>query len=199
MPTTWSARSARRWWSAISAPIASTGAPLASLHLSDLGLAVVGLRRGGHAWSDPRTELPLAAGDELTLRGSPEAFIAAAALFRRAEDAAPAALPPPRAPKYVDTTAPITLTPGARAAQACGHLASTRTVLPQTDGCAECLATGARWVHLRACMTCGHVGCCDSSAGKHATAHFHATGHPIMRSVERGERWGWCFVDKIEL
>ena len=70
---------------------------------------------------------------------------------------------------------------------------------PSGDGCVECLASGDRWVHLRLCETCGHVGCCDSSPNKHATAHFHATGHPVMRSVEPGETWGWCYVDEVDL
>jgi hypothetical protein len=64
-------------------------------------------------------------------------------------------------------------------------------------GCAECLALGDEWVHLRECLDCGHVGCCDSSKNKHATKHFHSSKHPIMRSVEPGERWGWCFVDEV--
>jgi len=58
---------------------------------------------------------------------------------------------------------------------------------------------GDSWVHLRLCLTCGHVGCCDSSKNQHATKHFHATTHPIMRSLEPGEDWGWCYVDEIEL
>jgi len=66
-----------------------------------------------------------------------------------------------------------------------------------TEGCSECLRTGGRWVHLRECMTCGEIGCCDSSPNTHATAHFHATGHPIMRSVEPGEDWFWCYEDEI--
>jgi len=82
---------------------------------------------------------------------------------------------------------------------ACEHLADACHVPdPVTPaGCEECLSEGAEWVHLRLCMTCGHVGCCDSSAGKHATAHFHATGHPVMRSFEPGEAWRWCFVDEV--
>lgn len=62
-------------------------------------------------------------------------------------------------------------------------------------GCEECLKTGDRWVHLRICLVCGHVGCCNSSKNKHATQHFHETGHPIIQSYERGEDWRWCFVD----
>lgn len=78
---------------------------------------------------------------------------------------------------------------------ACTHLDQTGDVKPSGDGCVECLADGGRWVHLRVCMTCGHVGCCDSSPGRHATAHFHADGHPIVQSYEPGERWWWCYLD----
>lgn len=81
----------------------------------------------------------------------------------------------------------------------CSHQDAIREVQPHTRGCEECLALGDRWVHLRMCLTCGHVGCCDSSKNKHATKHFQATGHPIMRSIERGESWRWCFVDQVEV
>ena len=77
----------------------------------------------------------------------------------------------------------------------CTHLDQVQDVRPSTSGCEECLAIGDRWVHLRLCRTCGHVGCCDSSKNKHATRHFHTTGHPIIQSLERGEDWGWCYVD----
>ena len=81
----------------------------------------------------------------------------------------------------------------------CKHLDQIKNVKPHTHGCEECLKMGDRWVHLRLCLSCGHVGCCDSSKNKHATKHFHATQHPIMRSIEPGEDWGWCFVDEMEL
>ncbi len=69
--------------------------------------------------------------------------------------------------------------------------------MPRTpEGCEECLRDGLRWVHLRLCLACGHVGCCDSSVGRHADGHFHETGHPVMRSFEPGEAWRWCYVDK---
>ena len=75
---------------------------------------------------------------------------------------------------------------------------STTTPKPTTpDGCEECLRDGTTWVHLRLCMECGHVGCCDSSVYKHATAHFHETDHPVMRSFEPGEAWLWCFADEV--
>ena len=64
------------------------------------------------------------------------------------------------------------------------------------NGCEECLQMGSDWVHLRLCLTCGHVGCCDASPNKHATKHFKTTEHPIIRSFEPGERWEYCFVDK---
>ncbi|MBI4502586.1 MAG: UBP-type zinc finger domain-containing protein [Gemmatimonadetes bacterium] len=83
-------------------------------------------------------------------------------------------------------------------AQRCTHLADLRDVEPRTpNGCEECLAIGSRWVHLRLCLTCGHVGCCDNSPNRHATKHFHQTKHPVMRSFETGEDWAWCYVDKL--
>ena len=81
----------------------------------------------------------------------------------------------------------------------CAHLSEIHAVQPGTpDGCEECLRAGGSWVHLRLCLTCGHVGCCDNSPGRHATMHFHKTQHPIVRSFEPGEEWGWCYVDEIE-
>jgi uncharacterized UBP type Zn finger protein len=81
----------------------------------------------------------------------------------------------------------------------CEHLIDLEPVPPQSPGCEECMKTGSRWVHLRLCLSCGHVGCCDSSPGQHATKHFHRSGHPVMASLEVGERWAWCFVDELEL
>lgn len=79
----------------------------------------------------------------------------------------------------------------------CTHIGQIKPVVPGTAGCEECLQIGQRWVHLRLCLTCGHVGCCDSSIGKHATKHFHRTQHPVMRSLEPGESWGWCYADNV--
>lgn len=79
----------------------------------------------------------------------------------------------------------------------CTHLDSIQDVVPSGDGCQECLATGGRWVHLRVCQSCGHVGCCDSSPGTHATRHHGETGHPIIRSYEPGEEWFWCYPDEL--
>jgi uncharacterized UBP type Zn finger protein len=83
---------------------------------------------------------------------------------------------------------------------ACTHLDQVHDVPPRTPtGCEECLRTNGRWVHLRLCLNCGHVGCCDQSQGKHATKHFRETKHAVMRSFEHGEDWGWCYVDELFL
>ncbi len=81
--------------------------------------------------------------------------------------------------------------------QVCRHLDQIRNPKPRAMGCEECLAMGDTWVHLRLCESCGHVGCCDSSKNKHATKHAHATGHPIVKSLERGESWLYCYVDDV--
>jgi len=83
--------------------------------------------------------------------------------------------------------------------ETCTHLDQVTLVeLPvSVDGCDDCLRDGGKWLHLRICLTCGHVGCCDNSPGRHATAHYHATSHPIIRSLEPGEDWSWCYVDEI--
>lgn len=81
----------------------------------------------------------------------------------------------------------------------CTHLNQIQEVVPSGEGCKECLETGGQWVHLRVCLTCGHVGCCDSSPGKHATKHFRETSHPIIQSFEPGEDWLWCYVDEVFL
>ena len=87
----------------------------------------------------------------------------------------------------------------AGAAAVCSHLDMIRPVEPVATGCVECLRTGSWWVHLRLCLTCGYVGCCDDSPGKHATAHARDAGHPILRSFEPGEVWIWCYVDEVYL
>jgi uncharacterized UBP type Zn finger protein len=82
----------------------------------------------------------------------------------------------------------------------CAHLeeAARRTtpVTPGTAGCQECLAGGGQWVHLRLCLACGHVGCCDSSPGRHATRHAQGSRHPLVKSFEPGEEWAWCYLDE---
>ncbi len=78
----------------------------------------------------------------------------------------------------------------------CEHLSQASDSLPDAPHvCPECIAAGDRWVHLRRCLVCGHVGCCDSSRNKHARRHFHTSGHPIIESWEPGESWIWCYVD----
>jgi uncharacterized UBP type Zn finger protein len=80
----------------------------------------------------------------------------------------------------------------------CQHLDQIRNVKPSGPGCVECLAGGRRdWVHLRMCQTCGHIGCCDNSPGKHATAHYRKVGHPVIRSFEPGEDWYYCYPDDL--
>ncbi len=80
----------------------------------------------------------------------------------------------------------------------CRHLDQIKVKDTKKRVCEDCVLTGDTWVHLRLCLVCGHVGCCDSSKNKHATKHFHRTQHPLMRSIEPGESWVWCFVDEIE-
>lgn len=82
-------------------------------------------------------------------------------------------------------------------ATTCEHMDQIRDVTPSSDVCEACLELGDTWVHLRICRICGYVGCCDSSKNKHATEHFHETGHPIIQSFERGEDWMWCYVDQV--
>jgi uncharacterized UBP type Zn finger protein len=86
-------------------------------------------------------------------------------------------------------------------AATCSHLDQVRLLEPDGEiaGCEECLASGDRWLHLRMCLTCGKVGCCDSSPNKHASRHAREDGHPLARSVEPGEDWGWCYVDEVML
>lgn len=149
------------------------------------GLEVMAVRRGDEETPDPAGDWPIAAGDRLVLRGGAAQFAAAAGLFRRPGGSEPA--PEPAA----GTVEP----PVGR----CAHSAQAHAVTPQTAGCEECLALNQPWVHLRVCMTCGHVGCCDSSRGKHATAHYKGSGHPIVKSLEEGEMWGWCYVEEKTL
>jgi uncharacterized UBP type Zn finger protein len=85
-----------------------------------------------------------------------------------------------------------------RMAATCTHLDTIQDVSPSDNaGCHECLELGDTWVHLRMCQACGHIGCCDNSKNRHATAHFHASEHPIIRSYEPGEDWYFCYVDDL--
>jgi uncharacterized UBP type Zn finger protein len=78
----------------------------------------------------------------------------------------------------------------------CEHLGQAKVTWTEKHACEECLKANDTWVHLRLCMICGFVGCCDSSKNRHATKHFHESGHPLIRSIEPGERWIWCYVDQ---
>lgn len=178
----------------------AVGQTLAALDLEGRwAIRVEGLRRAGALLATPPADTAVAAGDELSLAGAAAAFAAAAPLFRvgTLSAAAVASIDDAAERRRVDTTQTITLTPAADAS--CAHLESLQPVRPRTPGCEECLRDGTRWVHLRVCMRCGHVGCCDSSPRRHARAHWQAAAHPIMRSLEPGETWGWCFVDEVEL
>ena len=80
---------------------------------------------------------------------------------------------------------------------ACTHLDHIHHVAPSANGCEDCLRTCDEWVHLRMCLECGHVGCCDDSKNRHATKHFHDTQHPVIQSHQPGERWKWCYIDEV--
>lgn len=86
--------------------------------------------------------------------------------------------------------------PGQVSSPDCSHLDQIHAVAPSAEGCEDCLKIGSRWVHLRICLTCGHVGCCDNSPNKHATQHYHDTQHALIQSFEPGEDWIWCFIDQ---
>jgi hypothetical protein len=80
----------------------------------------------------------------------------------------------------------------------CHHLETIEVVnVPALRACEDCLRIGSTWVHLRLCTQCGRIGCCDDSPNRHATAHFHASAHPVIRSAEPGEDWFWCYVDEL--
>ncbi len=83
----------------------------------------------------------------------------------------------------------------------CSHLdqLTTEAAAPLSDGCRQCLRSGDGWVHLRRCLTCGHIGCCDSSPNRHASRHYESTGHPVVVSHQPEETWGWCFPDRLFL
>ena len=81
--------------------------------------------------------------------------------------------------------------------ETCEHIQHAGHPKPNSKGCEECLKMGDQWVHLRLCLTCGHVGCCDSSKNKHATKHYHAVKHPVIQSFEPGEKWRYCYPDEL--
>jgi CPA2 family monovalent cation:H+ antiporter-2 len=170
------------------------GAPAAGRPLDpqalqrEYGLQVEAVQRNGQTIHDLPETLELQPGDRLVLLGNTEQFMRSGDLFR--VSVLPGGTDMPGA----------TRTPAEQSADgACTHLNFIRPVSPESQGCAECQETGDTWVHLRICLTCGHVGCCDSSKNQHATKHFHASGHPIIQSFEPGESWRWCYIDKTEV
>ncbi|HEX8556902.1 MAG TPA: cation:proton antiporter [Pyrinomonadaceae bacterium] len=191
------------------------GAPAAGLSLArlnlegDYGISLREARRGGETFHDPGGDFAPRPGDELLLAGTTDAFARAAALFKAGGGGAGPAgggggdaveeeeeeMTDRRVGADVDTEHEVRLNPG-DLSTTCPHIAEARAVVPSARGCEECLQTGDTWVHLRLCMTCGHVGCCDSSKNRHASKHYPATGHPIIRSLERGEGWAWCYPDE---
>jgi monovalent cation:H+ antiporter-2, CPA2 family len=183
-----------------------SGKTIAEFDLEDnFAITIRSIRREGEVIDEPSPTTVLIAGDEIVLAGTASAFAQAAPLFRTI--AATEKL------KSLVTDFPSTdsgtlLVPDMESLvqlkvenlnPECSHLDQTQPVLPSARGCEDCLRIGERWVHLRICMTCGHVGCCDSSKNKHATKHSLQTTHPIIKSLQPGEDWAWCYVDKIML
>ncbi len=138
--------------------------------------------------------------EELHTAGVHDVVLASRSAHDRLADAVMARVRPSDAPvraTVVDTAHVVAFR--AAAESACVHAGVSRPVLPSAPGCTECLRTGQRWVHLRLCTSCGHVGCCDSSPGRHAAAHADGDDHPVMCSLEPGEHWGWCYLDRATL
>jgi CPA2 family monovalent cation:H+ antiporter-2 len=184
--------------------------------LENDGLHLQAVTRNGQSIENLTQDFIIEPGDELILSGSTEAFVRNADLFRssnetsRKSSAARAVtidenvLPATTAAiktdgnKFIDTEKAIVFKPQIDES-VCGHLKQIRSVFPSADGCEDCLRIGDSWVHLRVCLSCGHTGCCDSSKNKHATAHFQECDHPIIKSLERGENWAWCYPDETYL
>lgn len=194
---------------------AVAGKSLGSLKLmEDFGLTLQTVRRDGMDFDHPAADMVLQPGDELIMSGPTQSFASNAALFRTATNggagvaAAAQAFVSPVSPVSGDENAlsftaetgismetEITYKPTVDGS-VCSHLDRIRPVFPSSPGCEECLRIGDEWVHLRLCLVCGHVGCCDTSKNQHATAHFHDTEHPLMKSIELLDDWAWCFVDE---
>ncbi len=184
---------------------------LSSLKLAgEKGLNLKAVKRNGETIENPSADFVLQPGDELVLSGSTAAFAGNAALFRAgkangateksgqtmADTISPSNLFNENS--VIDTEKAIDFKPQVDET-ICAHLNQIKKVFPSAAGCEECLLTGDNWVHLRICLTCGHIGCCDDSKNKHAAEHFHTSGHSLIKSMERGEDWAWCFVDKTYL
>jgi monovalent cation:H+ antiporter-2, CPA2 family len=184
----------------------ATSGSLAALALEGrYGITLRSLRRNGDVINDPPGDFSLRAGDEVVLHGTADAFARSAPLFRpqtvMPAEADSALIASAGDSSGIDTEQVIELKldPAASPSSSCSHLKATRAVMPSARGCEECLQTGDTWVHLRICMTCGHVGCCDSSKNRHASKHYPATNHPIVKSLERDEGWAWCYADETYL
>ena len=181
----------------------ATAEPLAALGLEDkYGITLRSLHRGDDVIGDLPDDFILQAGDEVVLHGAAAAFTRSAPLFRTQpgsliEIATPTAIPDGSG--GIDTEQVVELKTDPAGSPSCAHLKMARAVMPSARGCEECLQTGDTWVHLRICMTCGHVGCCDSSKNRHASKHYPATDHPIIKSLEQGEDWAWCYPDETYL
>ncbi len=180
-----------------------SGQSIATLKLEDeYGIRVQEIRRDGMSMGDPRSDLVVQPGDELVLSGSAQAFAKVAPLFRTevSEEVKQATLASSSSfDRYgIDLEQVVELKMNSNSTN-CPHLDRVHPVTPSAKGCEDCLRTGDDWVHLRICMTCGHVGCCDDSKNKHATKHYHDTDHPIIKSLEPGEDWAWCYPDELML
>lgn len=196
----------------------SAGKTLAELKLTEkYGIILQSIKRNGQTVETASADFTLKGGDEIILSGATEGFADIAPLFRPAvkpqrdsdsgrnlRNGAPISRSGAATPeksndlKTIDTQSAVKFSPQVNDA-VCSHLGQISRVYPSAPGCEECLKTGDGWVHLRICLTCGHVGCCDSSKNKHATGHFHATDHAIIKSLEPNEEWAWCFADKAFL
>ncbi len=184
------------------------GAPISGLSVAEIklqdeyGIKIQEIRRDGISMNNLQSDFMVQPGDELVLSGAASAFANVAPLFRTevTEEIKQATLIPPAShDRYgIDLEQVIELKKNSDSTN-CSHLDRILRVTPSAKGCEECLRTGDDWVHLRICMTCGHVGCCDDSKNKHATKHYNGTGHPIIRSIEPGEDWAWCYPDGITL
>lgn len=154
---------------------------------AESGIRIVGVERD-HQNLEPAGDLRLRPGDRVSARASAAAFAAAASLFR--STVLPSVSSPPMRS--------ISLLPEQIGAASCRHVKSVqREITTGATGCEECLRIGDRWVELRICMSCGGVRCCDSSKNRHATRHYEASTHPIIKSFQPGETWAWCYPDQL--
>lgn len=187
----------------------AVGMSIGELEIGNSGLMLNELRRSGEIFKDPEDSFPLAVGDELVLSGPTEAFARNAATFRpkRTAGEEPAEIAMATAVGFRSAAQATVKNPTIDVEReykyqpevddsVCGHLDMIRTVYPSAAGCEDCIRLSEEWVHLRMCLVCGHVGCCDTSKNKHATAHFHSTEHPLIMSMEPGENWAWCYSDE---